>query len=314
MTRALTITLNPALDVSTSVDRVQPDKKLRCEEPRYDPGGGGVNVSRAMAKLGVESTAFIAIGGITGRMLLAALKHEGVETICFESEGDTRQSFAVREGSTGKQFRFVMPGPAWSPGRFASCLERLSGLIEKNVQLVVSGSFPPGLPPTAATQIMALAEMHEAPVLVDTSGPALQDLLSSKPHPTMTLVLSQGEAEAIAGCTLDQGRAAALAQRLVDEGCARSIIITLGETGAVGVRDGEACHVTPPKVSVVSKVGAGDSFVAGLVIGGEGIASFETMLVSAMAAAASAVTTPATELCEAASFHEFRELIVVRRL
>ena len=77
MSRAATLTLNPSVDESTSADRVSPEQKTRCAHPRYDPGGGGINVSRAMRHLGCETPALFAGGGVTGRMLAALLEAEG---------------------------------------------------------------------------------------------------------------------------------------------------------------------------------------------------------------------------------------------
>ncbi|MEQ9689238.1 MAG: PfkB family carbohydrate kinase, partial [Bauldia litoralis] len=95
MSDILTITLNPAYDVSTSVGTVTPGPKLRCEPATYDPGGGGVNVSRAISRLGGVSTAFVALGGQTGAMFHALLDAEDFEVAQFEIEGNTRQSLAV---------------------------------------------------------------------------------------------------------------------------------------------------------------------------------------------------------------------------
>ena len=297
MDKVLTVTLNPALDVSTTVDAVHPDIKLRCAAPSIDPGGGGVNVSRAMATLGATSLAFIALGGITGRSLLARLQNEKIDVVQFDIAGDTRQSFAIRDESNGHQYRFVLPGPEWSPAVFENCINSLKSQIAHGDIVVISGSFPPGLPPTAAVEACAVAESQGAHVLVDTSGPALNELLDTTAGEGRTLIMNKDEAEKVAGGNVDISGAAALARRLVNEDRAATAITTLGAAGAVAASRDGTWHVAPPDVPVISKVGAGDSFAAGYVIALAKRQSTEAALRHAMAAAASAITTPATQLC-----------------
>ena len=297
MGKVLTLTLNPALDVSTTVEHVRPDIKLRCHTPRVDPGGGGVNVSRAMAKLGEPSLAFLALGGTTGQSLLTRLQEEGVTAIHFDIPGETRQSFAVRETSSGHQFRFVLPGPDWTPALFHSCLEALEPHLAQGDIVVISGSFPPGLPPTAARELIIFTTARHAHVLIDTSGPALSALVGQPSGKNLTLVMNKEETERIAGASVDVASAGQLARRLVGQAAAETVITTLGALGAIAATREAAWHVAPPDAPIVSKVGAGDSFAAGYVIAQRNGRGVNEALRHAMAAATSAITTPATELC-----------------
>jgi 6-phosphofructokinase 2 len=297
MGKVITLTLNPALDISTTVDNVRPDTKLRCRAPRIDPGGGGVNVSRAMAKLGEQNLAFVALGGTIGQSLLTRLRDEGVTAVCYDIPGETRQSFAVRETSSGDQFRFVLPGPEWTPNLFASCLEALEPHVARGDIVVISGSFPPGLPATAARDVCSFAITRGAEVLVDTSGTALDTLVKAQADEGLTLVMNKDEAERIAGAPVDVAGAGRLARRLVDQRAAETVITTLGALGALTVTREAAWHAAPPDAPIVSKVGAGDSFAAGYVIARNKGHAIDDALRHAMAAATSAVTTPATELC-----------------
>ena len=111
----LTVTLNPALDLSTSTDEVVPELKLRCEAPDIDPGGGGINVSRAIANMGGRSRALVALGGATGTRLCDLLHQTGLPVLRLNAPGETRQSLSVIDRSDGAQFRFVLPGPEWRP-------------------------------------------------------------------------------------------------------------------------------------------------------------------------------------------------------
>ncbi|MEF9602797.1 PfkB family carbohydrate kinase, partial [Paracoccus sp. PXZ] len=101
----LTITLNPALDVTTAARQVVPDVKLRCEAPRFDPGGGGINVSRAIRAMGGDSTALVALGGATGQRIAALLEETGIPLHTLPAPGETRQSLTVDDRTIRQQYR-----------------------------------------------------------------------------------------------------------------------------------------------------------------------------------------------------------------
>src|SRR4051794_7578005 len=105
--QVVTLTLNPALDLSTSVDVIEPWRKLRCHDPHLDPGGGGVNVARVVHELGGQCVAVVALGSHIGSVVASSLLRQGVRLRRVAIRSTTRQNFAVTEMSTGKQFRFV---------------------------------------------------------------------------------------------------------------------------------------------------------------------------------------------------------------
>ncbi len=109
--RRLKFTINPAVDISTSVPVVQPAHKLRCEEVRRDPGGGGINVARVAMRLGADVLAAFTVGGPIGDHLKDLVKQEGIRSLTIPIRNDTREDFAVVETETGQQYRFVLPGP-----------------------------------------------------------------------------------------------------------------------------------------------------------------------------------------------------------
>ena len=153
MANILTITLNPALDISTTADKVVPGPKLRCDPPSYDPGGGGINVSRAIKILGGDSIAFVALGGSTGQRLAALLTAEGISFSTFEVSSETRQSVAITDRATALQYRFVMPGPEWSSEHVDSALAAISDQLGGSDIVVLSGSNPPGVPADFAARL-----------------------------------------------------------------------------------------------------------------------------------------------------------------
>src|SRR5688500_652048 len=111
----LTITLNPAVDKSTTADKLIPEKKLRCSDMIVEAGGGGINVSKAIKKLGGESLAIFPNGGINGKVLENNLKDLGIRYVNIPVEADTRENIVVTETSSNAQYRFVLPGAALQP-------------------------------------------------------------------------------------------------------------------------------------------------------------------------------------------------------
>ena len=240
MTRAVTVTLNPALDITTSVERLVSGRKLRCKAPRIDAGGGGVNVSRAIAKLGETSLAMLALGGPIGEKMRRLLQEEGIDCEFFQAEGDTRQSFVVHDDDAGAQYRFILPGPCWTEAGFEMFIERLRQLIKSGDHVVLSGSMPPGVGNDAATRIVQLAERQDARVVTDISGPALTALSHSRPNRSLTMIMNENEAARLAGNQLDVQKATEFTRPIVKSGAAETIVITLGDKGAVAVKTDEA--------------------------------------------------------------------------
>ncbi|MEZ4904863.1 MAG: PfkB family carbohydrate kinase, partial [Spirosomataceae bacterium] len=110
--KIVTLTVNPAVDKSTHIERLIPEQKLRCESPRFDAGGGGINVSKGIKRLGGSSTAIFTSGGPSGQVLQDLLQQEQINTQVIVTEAWTRENFIVAETSTNAQYRFGMPGAA----------------------------------------------------------------------------------------------------------------------------------------------------------------------------------------------------------
>src|SRR5690554_2803522 len=125
MSKIYTLTLNPAVDKSTEVNRVIAEHKLRCDDPKFEPGGGGINVSRAIKKLGGHSVAIYPKGGPIGEIMFELLQQEQIDQIPISIEGWTRENFIVVEKENNRQFRFGMPGPKLQENEWKECLNRV---------------------------------------------------------------------------------------------------------------------------------------------------------------------------------------------
>ena len=291
----LTLTINPALDVSTSTENVVGEHKMRCGLSRLDPGGGGINVSRVIQRLGGQTLAIYAAGGPTGDAYRRLIEAEGIPTLVVPIAGSTRESFTVDEMATGQQFRFVLQGPEVTEPEWRACLARVTESIPRGGYVVASGSLPPGAPDDFYARVARLARDHDARCIVDASGPALAAALAEG----VFLVKPSGrELGELVGSTLDteESRIAA-ASALVSRGSAEFVALTLGGEGAVLASATGVMRLAVPQVTVQSTVGAGDSFLGAFVLrtaqGHDAAAAFR----AAVAAGSATAMTPATELC-----------------
>lgn len=316
-TPIVTVTLNPAVDFSASAAEVVPGPKLRLSTPVIEPGGGGVNVARAIHKLGGVARAVIAVRGVMGDRLKAMVEAEGIETLAFTGPGETRLSLAVTDRASGGQYRFTLPGPDWEAGEAEEALQAVAGVAAAGSIVVLSGSQPPGVDKQFPILLADSLRAKAAKLVVDTSGPALHELVSRKSeHPIVhVLRLDQEAAEKIVGVALSRAEETLeLAERLVAHGVAEIVVIARGSDGNVMAGEGLRLQCVPPQVPVRSKVGAGDSFTGAFVLSLARGDDPATALRWGTAAAAAAVMTEATELCRREAAEELAPLCVVRDL
>ena len=294
--KIVTLTINPALDKSSSVAGIAPEKKLRCLSPIYEPGGGGINVSRAIRKLGGESIALFTAGGSAGEMLHQLLEAEGVRNQTISTQNWTRENFIVVDSLTNQQYRFGMPGAVLDEKEWKSCLETLETLAQNADYVVASGSLPEGVPTDFYARVAAIAKAQNARCVLDTSGEAL---LLAAGEGVFMLKPNLGELSALAGkasiTALEQEH---LAQALIEEGKAEVIVVSLGKQGAMLATKDQIEYVQAPTVHSQSTVGAGDSMVAGMVLALSQGKSYTEMVQYGVAAGTAATMNAGTQLCK----------------
>lgn len=295
MKEIVSLSINPTIDKSSTVDQVVAERKLRCTAPIFEPGGGGVNVSRAVKKLGGESTLIYTAGGLSGGMLRSLLEEEGLTSRLVPIEGMTRESFAVLEESTGRQFRFGMPGPDMKEGEWHLALQELSIAAAASGFIVASGSLPPGVPPDFYAEVARVGKRTGSRVIVDTSGDPLKLALQEGVYLIKPNLREFGE---LVGKELkEESEIEAEALEIVASGGCELLVISLGSAGALFVSRDAVAHMRPPTVKIISKVGAGDSMVAGITLSlARGMAPRDAVLFG-IASGAAAVMTPGSELC-----------------
>jgi 6-phosphofructokinase 2 len=296
MATVVTVTLNPALDVCAEVPVLEADHKLHCVDASRTPGGGGINVARAIHRLGGQATAVFPAGGSSGALLADLLEAEGVSIAIVPIEGTTREDFAVRETSTGHEYRFVLPGPALRTAELAGCVDAVVERAGPGSFVVFSGSIPPGTDLDVIAALVHRLDARGTHVLVDTSGDALTALARVG---VFLLKPSLNELNGHAGRKLTSiGEIVAAAEHLRRTGPNHAVLVSLGADGALLVADGQPpCTIAAPPLRVVSAVGAGDSLVAGLVLG---FATGEPMLEAVrrgVAAGSAATISAGHHLC-----------------
>ena len=256
----LTITLNPAIDKSTVTDLIQPEAKQRCSDVLNEPGGGGINVSKALKKLKAESIALFPAGGHNGEKLKSLLKAEEIPFHSIDSSVETRENWVVLESETNHQFRFTFPGKSIEESVFKNLIDDIRSFSPAYV--IASGSLPPGLPVHFYGLIVKTANSVGAKCIVDTSGPALQALKGK--HAFLIKPNISELCKMLNVDSLQNNEVHDAAQQAVRDGFAELIAVSMGPEGAWLVTADEKHFAAAPAVKKKSTVGAGDSMVAGI--------------------------------------------------
>lgn len=291
----VTLTINPAIDLFVSVDRVEPERKMRCTAPKRDPGGGGINVARVAHRLGSDVAAIYPTGGAIGKLLHRLVEREGIDSLVTPSHVETRENFTAYETDTGEQYRFVTPGSALHRAEWEAVLDKLASLPSSPRFVVASGSVPPGVPEDFFARVAKCAKKLGAKMVVDTSGPALAAALKEG----VTLIKPNlAELADYAGKPLDRDAdRIAACRKLTTGGGTEAVALTLGADGALLVTADHAWRAQPMAIEAVSAVGAGDSFLGGMVSALAAGEPWPQAFRVAMAAGSAAVLSPGTELC-----------------
>jgi 6-phosphofructokinase 2 len=302
----VTLTMNPALDITTSVDQVRPSDKLRCQGARHDPGGGGINVARIARVLGASVSAVFPAGGPTGDVVADLLVAEGVPFHRVRIGGRTRESFTVNEESSGQQYRFVLPGPRLTFAERAQCVDELRAAARSAQFVVASGSLPPGVPADFYQQIAEVCSDVGTRLILDTSGTGLQHITSG----VFLLKPSIRELRECLGRELaTEAEQVAAAQELVHRRHAQVVVVSLGHNGALLITPDAVQRVPAIKMRSGSGVGAGDAMVAAITVGLSRGWPLSKAVRFGVAAGAAMLMTPGTAVCNRADIERLFELV-----
>lgn len=297
MTAIVTVTMNPAIDVSTTVAHVEPTSKLRCTALHRDPGGGGVNVARVARRLGGDVAAIYPEGGSIGRLLTQLVEAQGIASQPIEVANETREDFTVFDQSIGDQYRFVLPGPQLSEAEWQRCLDAVAALPETPRFVVASGSLPPGVPEDFYAALARRCADRGTRIVVDSSEAALREGLKAG---TFLVKPNLRELQRLADARLeDRPAQVAACRNIIASGGTQVVALTLGHEGALLVTADGAWAAPALPIKIESAVGAGDSFLGAMVWALAAGHSLEDAFRYGIAAGSAALLTPGTELCHA---------------
>lgn len=291
----VTLTMNPSIDVSARTRTITANRKLRCTAPHYEPRGGGINVAVAMKELGNKATAIFPCGGPPGESLQQLLQSHDIDFLSIPIEGWTRSNLAVYEKETEDQYRFLMPGPEMSGKEIQACLDQVDAVEPAPTYLIVSGSLPPGVPSAFMKEIAALAHAKQTKLIVDTSGEALavavhEGVYVLKPNINELCMLS-GKQE------LSESDQEDALKGLIENKSCNVAVLSLGAAGVLLATQDQMVRLRAPSVPIQSRVGAGDSSIAGMVTGLCRGYDIRDAVLYGVAAGSAAVMTPGSQLC-----------------
>lgn len=261
LNKIVTLTVNPAIDKSTKFAGLVAEQKIRCEEPRFDAGGGGINVSKAIARLGRKSLAVFTAGGASGQLLEDLIKKEDIDYQVVEIKNWTRESFTAVDSLTNSQYRFGMPGGEIFKEESDEILRRIEQL--KPDYLVASGSLPPKIGDDFYEKVASVSRKIGSKLIIDTSGEPLKCAIDEgvyllKPNVSELAKLVGAE-------TLEMDEVDDAAREIIAKGGCEIVVVSLGPQGAMLVTKDFCEHIPAPPVQKKSTVGAGDSMVGGMV-------------------------------------------------
>jgi 6-phosphofructokinase 2 len=306
----LTITLNPAIDVATSVDQLLPSIKLRCAPERRDAGGGGINVARVAHRFGASALAAHTSAGIVGQLLERLLLEEGVPNLALPVSGETREDITVFERATAREYRFILPGPTLSGEDWERCLARLRAFRADLV--VMSGSLPPGAPENAYAAIARTFKASGARVIVDASGKTLRAAIEEG---VFMIKPNLEELRALADAPLpDEQSWVEASRKLLAARSAEIVVLSLGDKGALLATKEETWRAEPAPVDVVSSIGAGDSLVGGMAWALDAGLPVSECFRYGVAAGSAALLAPGTQLCKREDVERLLPSVVMRRI
>lgn len=309
MEKLITLTVNPALDVYTTVEKLEPEKKLRCTPSTKDAGGGGVNVSRVLKRLGHDARTIYTRGGYTGEIFGELLKKENITQDPVEVKNDLRQNFAVSETSTGNIFRFGFPGAELDKDEYDTILQKLEN-IEGAKFLVASGSLPPGAPKDFYTRVARVAKEQGLKLIMDTSGDALCEALKEG---AFLIKPNSDELEDILGKKAsNKEEQKELLKEALQKFPVEAIVLSQGPDGAYLATKNGINHFPAPKVEFVSSIGAGDSMVAGIVSRLCKGKSLEDAVLYGLSCGSATIKSPGTELLKKEDVEELYKNLVER--
>jgi 6-phosphofructokinase 2 len=305
--KIITLTVNPALDKSAKVDGLIPEQKLTCHSISYQAGGGGINISRILSRLGEDSDCIFTSGGDHGKHLEALLLKENIQTAPIQVSSSTRENFSVVDTTTNQQYRFGMQGNTLTDSELKEIVGKIVREVKENDILALSGSLSPQMPPDFYVQLINLVKEKKVKVVLDTSGSALKQAIE---YSVSLVKPNQRELALLAGKDfLTNKEQEDFAMDLVTTKPVEYVVVSMGARGAFMASKEGIVHQQSPSIPVRSTIGAGDSMVAGLIYGMKHGFSPKKMLRYGVACGSATTMSEGTNLASINNIQKTLELL-----
>jgi tagatose 6-phosphate kinase len=305
----LTVTLNPALDVTYAVDGLVVGATHRVRTVAERAGGKGVNVARVLHAHGTPVRATGYAGGDTGTRITAQLAGCGIPAAFLPIAGESRRTVTVTDG--GVATGFWEPGPTVSPAEWLAFLDHYGDQLPGAAAVVLAGSLPPGVPADAYAVLVALAQERGVPAVLDADGAALRCGVAAEPLLAKPNAAELSAATGLPVSTVDEARTAARALR---GGRPTSVVASLGGAGVVAATAHGDLRAFLPEPVVGNATGAGDACVAALVRGLLAGAPWPEVLARAVAGGAAAAAAPVAGMVDEDLMGRLRKDVVVEEI
>ena len=292
----LTITLNPSIDISLQIRQLVPEDKLRCEQYEKEVGGGGINVAKGLARLGLDAQAAFFTAGLNGKWIKEKLHENNLIKITVDSQGETRENISIHDLLTHEQYRLVNKGDGVTKKNQNDLMTRIMMVHPQPTYVIISGSMPSGMNATFMTKLNAWCKLIHARLVIDMPA---DDLIKCFRYTPFLIKPNLKEFLRIAGKkSLTQTELISEGKSWISKKYASNIAISMGEQGGILINEREAVALKPPRAKVLSTVGAGDSMVAGMIYQFYHEATFKDILKLGLACGTAATLQQGTKLFE----------------
>ncbi len=306
-----TVTMNPALDKTATIEEFKLGEVNRITSLRQDPGGKGINVSKVAKKLGTTSAALTILAGSTGKKIASMVEDAGINLEAFEVAGETRTNLKVADPKLGTNTDINEPGPTISESDIQAFTESLEKRVQPGDIVVISGSIPRGVTPHIYAELTRVLKKSGAKVFVDADGEPLKYALDAQPN---LIKPNDIELSRLLGKKLnDEKDIAQAAQELVAQGI-ETVVVSMGGEGAIFAQAGVTLFARAPKVKVGSTVGAGDSVVAAMAHAMLAGLNFEDTARLAVATGSANVMCSGTQPAELEVIEELKPQVTIQAI
>jgi 1-phosphofructokinase family hexose kinase len=306
----VTLTVNPAIDRTITVDRLAFEDRAYILSSKDTPGGRGINASSVIHSFGGKTIAVIPAGGASGIRFEQFLKDCGYPVVVVRIRNKVRTNLTLTD-KHGLTMKLNEPGPTLDKSEVNKLDKAVRAQISGASWLMLCGSLPPGVPDSFYAELIAFAHKKNVKTLLDTDGEALRHGLEAKPSVAKP---NQAEAERLLNSALLTRTHYLNAAEQISRMGPEAVVLSLGSRGVVSASNGRMVEVIPPRVDAISPIGAGDALSAAFVNALDSGKDFPDALRWGVAAGTASAALPGMQFASLAQSKKIYEHVEVRRV